>query len=285
MSYDLILHPRQKRLQAADLREWAIASSYYPYTEMPFTITTEDNGARFQYFNQETTGVSFYLRFWSGNHDGQLSFNMNYARPSFFALEAMPILHQWITHFDLRVEDPQADPIPNDHPTVEELIEGWQRSNRSAVQSIEKNYNIKFQTMPAAKSQAWWRYMFNLREVALQFAEAATYPMYVQASVQTGELNTMLAWPQPPGGMVFPIADQVFLTDRLGGIRWETFMKHFEAYLSVLTVDEVDGYILYFEEAEEALPLYQSIPLEFTTADFGRPLASHEFIDTEALLL
>ena len=65
-----------------------------------------------------------------------LSFNLNYVRGTFFALESMPLVEAMANEFGLLTVDPQAHSSNDDAPrvrTASELIDTWRAGNQFAV--------------------------------------------------------------------------------------------------------------------------------------------------------
>jgi len=102
------------------------------------------------------TGVYFYL----GIDERQskvksLSFSLNYNRPTFFALESLPLAESLCRTFDLLLEDPQAGSVG---PTsVDALVRSWRIHNEGAVKALKAQGMAKV-FMPEFKANEWWAY-------------------------------------------------------------------------------------------------------------------------------
>jgi len=119
------------------------------------------------YQNQDT-GVYFLLE-WSeptqgqessippGVYDTGLSLSLNYARPTFFAFETMPIVEALAAHFGFTMFDPQREPGVGFFSS-EELVESWTKSNKWAVESLAKDNDAFFRLSPDT-STGFWTYM------------------------------------------------------------------------------------------------------------------------------
>jgi hypothetical protein len=121
------------------------------------------------FYQNECTGVYFSLDH-NGPHDSNdlglpsgvfdtgWSLNLNYVRPTFFALEAMPIAEALARRFDLVMFDPQGgDNI--DNFGVDQLIQSWSKSNQWAVGEVATKDSLDLFYLPAQTSEQFWRYM------------------------------------------------------------------------------------------------------------------------------
>ena len=92
-------------------------------------------------YRHPDTGVDFGLTLWptnqedvKGYQDTGLHFVINYVRPSFYALEAMPIIAEMARSLDLLAINPQdADAATTPQPCdADRLIETWSQANAQA---------------------------------------------------------------------------------------------------------------------------------------------------------
>jgi hypothetical protein len=83
-------------------------------------------GKDFNYFNQKT-GVYFHVTL-----SDHIFFNINFARPDFFALEAAEELDALVLKFGLTVEDPQSDGMGEGPWSKEGFLRGWRYGNAFA---------------------------------------------------------------------------------------------------------------------------------------------------------
>jgi hypothetical protein len=91
---------------------------------------------------------------------------INYARPTFFALEVVPQLVAAARAADVLVVDPQDDMVGGTgvpKPAVaDELIASWEAGNR-ATSAVMLRADGTAATMPRDRATAWWRYMREKR--------------------------------------------------------------------------------------------------------------------------
>ena len=147
MSYDLHFctkgHPAPP---PAEILAWA-------RQQVHFTVNVTSDRDFQCWYENEHTGVYFgmeHLREPAGDGaesiapehyaDVQITFKMNYLRPSFFAYEAMPVVDEFAQRFSLLVIDPQDHEIGGDASPkqcrAEELTKAWLKSNQWAVNAI-----------------------------------------------------------------------------------------------------------------------------------------------------
>src|SRR5438552_15954103 len=96
VSYDLFFLSRDSRTLITE-------DDFISYfrTRNNYKVSGTDAG----YFNEDT-GVYFSFSY-EDQQECIASFDINYWRPSFFALEAAPEIESFASHFDLIVDDPQ----------------------------------------------------------------------------------------------------------------------------------------------------------------------------------
>lgn len=80
----------------------------------------------------QATGVYCYF---STDGAQSLCFSLNYNRPTFFALETMPVVENLCRQFKLTVEDPQEDAIGP--VSLPEMIYSWRIHNERAVKGLK----------------------------------------------------------------------------------------------------------------------------------------------------
>jgi hypothetical protein len=120
-------------------------------------------------YQNEDTGVYFCLE-WTpsadrgeidippGLFDTGLAFNLNYVRPTFFALEAMSIAAALACQFDLLMFDPQREPSVGEFG-ADELVKSWSKSNEWAVGVVATKDSSSLIYLTADSSREFWSYM------------------------------------------------------------------------------------------------------------------------------
>ena len=158
MSYSLFLHfkPRPRR---ADMLAYFARRKHYKATKDRVSYENED------------TGVYFWLKLQLGwdillrRTVKSAEFEVNYNRPSFFALEAEKELSAIIGMFHPRIEDPQMHGMGDGPYSAEGFFSGWNFGNRFAIeQTASQGSDRKIATMPAAALRAAWEWNFDCAE-------------------------------------------------------------------------------------------------------------------------
>lgn len=139
---------------------------------------------------------------------------MNFFRPTFFALEAMPVAAAFAQRFKWLVLDPQDHSIGGTcQPKPcqpEDLIRTWQLSNAWAVPTIAKDAGSRPPYLPKEKSVGMWHYLRQKAALEERFhAQDIFVPkVFVLQHKTTGAVNTFITWaaciPQ-----LFPVCDFV----------------------------------------------------------------------------
>ena len=197
MSFDLSFCRADETVPAiAELKEYFQTNSLFEAND------TAGGGVQFWYQNP-ATGV--YCDFSYSPLDAEeqegcgksgLSFNLNYARPSFFAFETMPLVQAYCRHFKLQVEDPQADTVgPAD---AQSLIESWQSHNASAVkamQAMRKQEEVALHYLAEDRATDWWRYMSRRQRLEESLTEDLFVPTMITLLNPAREVFTMIVCP------------------------------------------------------------------------------------------
>lgn len=131
-----------------------------------------------------------------------LSFNLNYNRPYFFALEAFPWVERIAREFGYLVLDPQgpATSTPGSpEPCVEdELVASWEKNNTSAVHALYENEGdqVTYRYLPREKALFWWEYTKVEDHLQTSLGEQIYVPTLtvLQKSSQV-RLLTAVVWP------------------------------------------------------------------------------------------
>ncbi len=193
MSYDLFLRPRHGSLSHDRFREYFGARALY-----------QVHGDTAVYQNPDT-GIYFtfdYVRP-GGDHDPEdppellacpLAFNLNYYRPSCFALEAEPELTALVRAFDLLVHDPQISGMGDGEYTPEGFFRGWHGGNRVAHSGELARVAPPAYTRPEAELTRAWRWNYD----RLRRQESLTEDLFVASIFHIavdGAACTATVWP------------------------------------------------------------------------------------------
>ena len=92
------------------------------------------------WYENEDTGVYFCFEFSDEDSKdldfGKISFNLNFFRPHFFALEAEIEVKEFIDKFGFSINDPQNEGMAEGPFTKEGFIRGWNYGNEFGYRSI-----------------------------------------------------------------------------------------------------------------------------------------------------
>ena len=158
--------------------------------------------------NQDT-GVYCYFRVDDGEDSDKksLCFSLNYNRPTFFALETMPLIENLCQRFGLLVEDPQEDFVgPVSLPA---LINSWRIHNERTVKAL-KAQGMKLNYMPEIKANEWWAYTRVREQMAQNFGDSVFVPEVFILKRPTGEPFRMIVWPEG-NRQLLPASDVVWI--------------------------------------------------------------------------
>jgi hypothetical protein len=287
MSFDLNFCRQNGSAPAtSELKEYFSAQSGFEVTDVA------EGGVEFVYQNEET-GV--YCIFSCSPLDAAesegcaasgLAFNLNYFRPTFFALETMPLVERFCKHFHLVVEDPQDETVQP--AQAARLISSWQTSNTKVTKEVAKEENMELHYLPEAKATEWWRYMSIRKGLEDSLVRDIFVPSLLIVVDPARTLMRLMVW---PNGIpqFFPPADYVYVErekKRLFGKKEESGLVPYESVISACSglLDEFDfgAYRLKYlspERAASAQKVIQSFELEPVDLSQHTRIASGDFQD------
>ena len=194
MSYDLYFRTRDGKTKP-DARELAAHFEARP------NYTLHEGAA--EYANDDT-GVYFSFD-WSppdpeyreeGDIDHEVSFNINYNRPSFFGLEAAPELKAFTERFAYVVDDPQMDGMGEAAGFTEEgFIKGWNAGNLFGVRAVARHDGAAPgpSTLPRAALHAIWRWNYTRKELQAKVGDDLFVPR-IMPLFQAGTILSVAVW-------------------------------------------------------------------------------------------
>jgi hypothetical protein len=105
--------------------------------------------------------------------------NLNYARPSFFGREFLPLIVEIANTLELSVVDPQDHEIGGDAKpkaaVTRDLVATWDAGNAKSV-SLARPLAVDLPRMSRANTLAWWEYMRARTEYKKRLGETAFSP-------------------------------------------------------------------------------------------------------------
>ncbi len=176
------------------------------------------------WYENPTTGVSFSFGLHHGEGRLELSFNLNYSRPSFFGLEAEPEVATFIARFGLSVEDPQADGMGSSPYSREGFLRGWNAGNRFGVH-VAKSEGVGLLSLPEAVNTGIWRwnqvresYLDRLGSVEMLPTFVPTVTM-LMAEHEPEHVTRVVVWGQAMAFML-PEVDRIILMQADKSMLW-----------------------------------------------------------------
>jgi hypothetical protein len=200
------------------------------FAKQPHCLTSNEEASTVVYANPNT-GVS--ARFCIEETHGtlcpsgpksskpvQLSFNLNYCRPSFFATETLPIVDRLARTFDLWIMDPQCDAEEPARVSIEEMFVSWSLHNAAAVQ-VARTMDVNPPFIGRARAMAWWGYQYRKPDLQrLTEGNVFVPDIFLLHDEDTAEVSRAVTWANGIPTLL-PECEHVFLID------WD--MGHAEA--------------------------------------------------------
>lgn len=97
------------------------------------------------WYENEDTGVYFCFDYQDEPEEDpeapgfNISFNLNFFRPHFFALEAEPEVRNFVNHFGFKIHDPQTHGMGEEPYNTEGFLRGWNHGNEFGYSAIMKS--------------------------------------------------------------------------------------------------------------------------------------------------
>jgi len=224
------------------------------------------------WYKNEDTGV--YFNFEYSNEPPEedddapqgVSFNLNFFRPHFFALEAEPEVRAFVEHFGCTVLDPQNDGDIEVHYSTAAFLEGWNRGNEfaySALLSSQDDPRI-IHTRPKTELRSIWEWNIKREHVQETLGENIFVPRIMFLEVD-GKAHSAVAWPDAIPALI-PTVDALLVgRDELAPRGWFRRRK--------------DLFIVPFEDARPVLEAFESNDYALTTFPIPGPTVPAEVVD------
>jgi hypothetical protein len=150
------------------------------------------------------TSVYCYFRM---DEQESLCFSLNYNRPTFFALETMPVVENLCRQFQLMVEDPQED--FTGPASLPDLINSWRIHNERAVKGL-KAQGVALNYLPESKANEWWSYARVREKMAADLGDSVFVPEVFILKRPAEEPFRMIVWPEG-NRQILPPSDVVWI--------------------------------------------------------------------------
>ena len=294
MSFDLYFYKRKdEEISSAAIGNWLTANGCVRKGDFPqWLYGNEDTGVYFSFEIQEPDddpeAIEMFEKF-SDFENTQFTFNLNFVRPNFFALEAFPFVERFLTDLELFALNPQSRVDP-DNPRKEkshDYYSDWSRTNLRFSADHFDEFGLKY--LPLEKSNDYWRYNFQKGELQNRLGDEYFVPTLILAKrAVTGDAITLSTWTQHIPN-IFPPADyfviirkrkKLFRTvDETGIIARETLLLTFADYLE--DYDFKDCKIIHPENAEKVGGIFNNVVFDFLLEGFFEPLEIENLTNAE----
>lgn len=217
MSYDLFFRPRagQPMPSTGELGAWFAQRGHYTVGNVQAIYEHEDTGVYFIFDLPTAAGGD------DADDAPSLAFNLNYARPGCFALEAAPELEALLARFAFDVEDPQIDGMDDGPYTREGFLRGWAAGNDVAVQAFLADAHTRSEllTLPAATIQRVWEWNRARKDLQARLGDDVFVPK-ISYVVHGGAVQTAAVWADGIPLALPPVEQLVLARDRLAPRRF-----------------------------------------------------------------
>lgn len=224
-----------------------------------FTTKSLSEGYHRFIYQNETTKVSFMITY---NETDELitdltfdhffefcytSFSLNFMRPSYYALEAMPIIYEFCKKFDLYINDAQhlsEEKNTLKQYTVEELVQSYEKNN----EIVSKEFNKQSPLLNTTKEKSLYYYEYIKNHDQCSKSYSVTVPQLgLMEKKNTTELFTVIAW-YNADTILIPKCDYLFIIKEVKGflgmkkqstsiISFDTFINTFQPHLKTIHKD------------------------------------------------
>ena len=138
-------------------------------------------------------------------------FNINYYRPSYFALEAEPELSRFVAHFKCSINDPQDSGMGDGPYSPQGFLAGWNHGNEFGYSSIlgQEGAVAPVTTKPTAELEAIWKWNFDRDRNERAIKEDIFIPRIFFMKVD-GVFGSVAVWPDGISTLV-PATDFLYI--------------------------------------------------------------------------
>ena len=153
------------------------------------------------WYENEDTGVYFSFDMLDtedreelgDDSDAWASFNLNYYRPSFFALEAAIELDAFVERFGAKVSDPQIEGIFDTYAR-EPFLHAWDHGNRCGYEAVQSSAGASPpHARPAEELTAIWRWNYGRNALQERIGDGVFVPRICFVT-HGGQLVSTTVW-------------------------------------------------------------------------------------------
>ncbi len=246
MSYDLYF--TEPPITLPQFKSYFAGRNHYKIENNHAWYENEDTGVYFN-FNYRDKSETFAETAESiESPAGNLTFNMNFYRPHFFALEAEPEISNLINHFGLKVHDPQIHGMGEEPYTREGFLLGWNHGNEISYSAILHSDKppVEINHLPGNALETFWQWNYTKQATQHTVGTEIFVPKIMFVRLE-GSLLSAVVWPDGISALVpqvdmFIIPRQKLAPRRLLKRRDDLGITRFKEALPFLAPFKSDGY-------------------------------------------
>jgi hypothetical protein len=225
MSYDLMFTPApgQPVMMLTQFFDYFSARANYEVNGQQAWYVNDDTGVYFSFEYDAQTEEPSDWRETAENGDEWVptvaTFNLNFNRPSFFALEAAVELEAFVSEFHLGIDDPQAGGMGRGPFVRERFVAGWTAANEWACSVVRDETTPPPLTYPRDRLDKIWRWNYQRKALQEKLGESIFVPRLSFAVVE-GVAQTFVVWPDAMASYVPEVDIVVLVREQLATWRW-----------------------------------------------------------------
>ncbi|MEI6233748.1 MAG: hypothetical protein WCT04_11890 [Planctomycetota bacterium] len=173
MSYDLFLKATDRQPDRHDFEEYFDDRRHYSIDDTAVWYENDSTGVYFSFelsdaasdnddFGSDDESAAQLAK--EEGDDYWVVFNMNYARPHVFALEALREIRAFIDHFNLAIDDPQIGGMGHGPFTDVGFLSGWNHGNALACGALAHEKDRVRNHYPTDLMERNWRWNVDVVE-------------------------------------------------------------------------------------------------------------------------
>jgi hypothetical protein len=235
----------------------------------------------------------------AGYQYADLSVSINYLRPTFFALEIMPVVSGIADALHLALYNPQADEFQEPRTGAQRLIQSWIEHNDKVTRGLARQQEpIRKPYLPRRQSLDWWKYTTARESLQNTLGEDVFVPSILFLVDGENHVRTTVIWSAETAGrlwwskrlalpQVFPVCDYLMLASgRLGAGKLSTAIVPYAVAITALAdlVEDLEGpveglKILWPQNQVAASKVFDTLPKQ----ELGelKQISTDDFVDVE----
>ena len=205
------------------------------------------------WYANEDTGVYFSFEYTDEPSEDpeapsyNVSFNLNYYRPHFFALEAEPEIQNFVNQFGFKIHDPQAEGMGEGPYSTDGFLRGWNHGNEFGYSSIMTQATPDvIHARPKEELEAIWTWNYSRKQTQNKFGENVFVPRIMYMKIDDKILSFAI-WPDAIPTLIPQVDALVIPRQELAPRRFfrkkgDMCIIPFDSALPILKSFRSDGY-------------------------------------------